>query len=143
MKTKHFLIALITLPAASLLPACSDPFPFDDGEVALEDVPGVEQAEEEEEEICGASEEWLPNTPAARGFRPLPHPAGECPFYRASWQQFLVATQPDADGNPDFLNWATVGSLFQGINDHLPGVRSECRPPTNGICIICDECASK
>jgi hypothetical protein len=84
----------------------------------LEDVPGVEQAEEEEEEICGASEEWLPNTPAARGFRPLPHPAGECPFYRASWQQFLVATQPDADGNPDFLNWATVGSLFQSVRDN-------------------------
>ena len=30
-------------------------------------------------------------------FKPLPHPASECPFYRGGWQNFLVATQPDAD----------------------------------------------
>ena len=29
-------------------------------------------------------------------FKPLPHPATECPFYRGGWQNFLVATQPDA-----------------------------------------------
>lgn len=93
-----------------LLAACSDPFSFDPtarGTAALQD-----GEEAEAEEICPSSEEWLPNTPPLDMFKPLPHPASECPFYRGSWQNFLVATQPDDEGRPDFLNWPTIDSLF-------------------------------
>ena len=88
--------------------ACSDPFSFDASATSA----GALQ-EAEEEEICASSEEWLPNTPPLALFKPLPHPAGECPFYRGSWQNFLVATQPDAEGNPNFLEWPTITTLFE------------------------------
>lgn len=108
--------AILVATCAALL-GCSDPFPFDDAAAASRglkppDAGAVAQQAPEEEEICPASNEWLPNTPAPDLFKPLPHPATECPFYRGSWQNFLVATQPDADGNPAFLTWATPDSLF-------------------------------
>src|SRR5262245_59757694 len=57
----------------------------------------------EPEEVCQASKESLPNTPPVDLFKPLPHPAGECPFYRGGLQTFLIATQPkDATGRPVF-----------------------------------------
>jgi hypothetical protein len=90
--------------AAGLLAvtACSDPFELDTVALAAE-----------EEEICAASEEWLPNTPALDRFKPLPHPAGECPFYRAGWQNFLIATQPDAQGSIALESYPTVDTLFE------------------------------
>jgi hypothetical protein len=94
-----------------LFPACADPFSFDTTAQGSSALQGG-GAEEEEEEICAASEEWLPNTPPLDLFKPLPHPATECPFYRGSWQNFLVATQPDGEGRPDFLSWATIDSMF-------------------------------
>ena len=39
-------------------------------------------------------------SPPVEMFKPVPHPAGECPFYRGGWQNFLVAMQPDATGKP-------------------------------------------
>jgi hypothetical protein len=95
------------LAGCLLLSACSDPFAFDS---TVQTTAGLQEGEEAE--ICSSSEEWLPSTPPLDLFKPLPHPAGECPFYRGSWQNFLVATQPDADGRPDFLNWATIDSMF-------------------------------
>ncbi len=68
-----------------------------------------------EPEVCPASEDWLPNTPPLEMFQPLPHPATECPFYRGGWQNFLVATQPDADGRPALLD----------LPDHRHGVHAE------------------
>ena len=82
--------------------ACSDPFGFE-----------ATPVEVEEEEICASSDEWLPNTPPLDQFNPLPHPSTECPFYRGSWQNFLVATQPDAAGRPAFLSYPTIDTLFQ------------------------------
>jgi hypothetical protein len=87
--------------------SCSDPFAFDD---SVSEVAALQEAEEEE--ICSSSEEWLPNTPPLDLFRPLPHPAGECPFYRGSWQNFLIATQPDGEGRPDFMSWPSIDTLF-------------------------------
>jgi hypothetical protein len=58
---------------------------------------------------------WFPVTPpmdANGGCRPLPHPAGECLFYQHSWHEFLIATQPDAQGRPAFLSWNTVENTF-------------------------------
>ncbi len=94
------------------LAACSDPFSFDPSSQTVAPLQGAGE-EEEEEEICSASEEWLPSTPPLEMFNPLPHPAGECPFYRGSQQNFLVATQPDASGRPDFLSWPTIDTMFE------------------------------
>ena len=58
---------------------------------------------------------WLPTTPAMEqggGCLPLPHPAGECQFYQQSWQEFMIATQPDASGRPAFLGWSTIENTF-------------------------------
>jgi hypothetical protein len=59
--------------------------------------------------------EWLPVTPAMEtggGCLPLPHPAGECQFYQQSWQEFMIATQPDDGGKPAFLSWNTIENTF-------------------------------
>jgi hypothetical protein len=78
---------------------CSDPFSFD--------------SESQGEEDCAASSEWLPNTPALDLFKPLPHPASECAFYRGGWQTFLIATQPDAAGKPALLSFPTIETVFK------------------------------
>jgi hypothetical protein len=93
----------------AVIASCSDPFGFDPTPV-----------EPEEEEVCASSDEWLPNTPPLDQFNPLPHPATECPFYRGSWQQFLVATQPDAQGRPAFLSYPTIETLFQPARPRGP-----------------------
>ena len=89
--------------------ACADPFAFDGSrhEVAVE-----------EEEICAASSEWLPRTPPIDLFKPLPHPATECPFYRGGWQNFLIATEPDALGQPALRGYPTVDDLFDSSKPH-------------------------
>jgi hypothetical protein len=46
-------------------------------------------------------------------FKPLPHPETECPFYRGGWQNFLIATQPDATGRPALLGYPTIDDVFQ------------------------------
>jgi hypothetical protein len=84
------------------LSACADPVKIDNNKV-----------EPEPEEICAASNEWLPDTPELEMFKPLPHPAGECPFYRGGWQNFLIATQPDADGVPAIRSYPTIDDIFE------------------------------
>jgi len=97
------LFSVGTLGLGAVL-SCSDPFSFDSTTRGSEALSGGVNGgeEEEEEEICPASEEWLPSTPPLSLFQPLPHPSGECPFYRGAWQNFLVATQPDAEGRPAY-----------------------------------------
>ena len=48
-------------------------------------------------------------------FEPLPHPAGECPFYRGGWQAFLVAMQPDASGTPAIVSYPTIDVVYPAI----------------------------
>jgi hypothetical protein len=58
---------------------------------------------------------WFPVTPPmdpGGGCLPLPHPAGECQFYQQSFQEFLIATQPDQTGKPAFLGWNTIENTF-------------------------------
>jgi hypothetical protein len=55
---------------------------------------------------------WLPSTPPVKGCRPAPHPATECLFYVFGWQNFLLATQPDVNGKPAFLDWNTIENTF-------------------------------
>jgi len=81
--------------------ACKDPTGFDTSPVPTQS-----------EEICAASDDWLPNTPPVEQFMPLPHPATECPFYRGGWQNFLAATQPDDAGRPALVGYPTIASVF-------------------------------
>ncbi len=82
--------------------ACHDPFEFN--------------PEPQGEDVCAASAEWLPNTPALDLFKPLPHPAPECAFYRGAWQNFLIAMQPDAGGKPAILSYPTIQTLFDSVH---------------------------
>jgi hypothetical protein len=69
---------------------------------------------------------WFPVTPPMQtggGCKPLPHPAGECLFYQLSWQEFLIATQPDATGKPAFLGWNTIDNTFgAGAGQPTPAI---------------------
>jgi hypothetical protein len=98
------LLRLLAIAAVGLtvFPSCEDPFGFEPS-----------SADPEPEEICPSSEEWLPNTPPLEMFNPLPHPATECPFYRGAWQNFLIATQPDASGRLALQGFPTIENLFQ------------------------------
>jgi hypothetical protein len=67
--------------------------------------------------LGGANEirNWLPVTPPIGKDLcfPQPHPADECPFYRPTVHQFMIATQPvDASGKPAFLTWNTIENTF-------------------------------
>jgi hypothetical protein len=105
MKPKRFSLLAILL---SSLAGCSDPFPFNTTPKG-----GADAEPPPEEEICESSANWLPNTPELDQFDPPPHPQGECPFYRGVWQNFLVATQPDAVGKPAIQSYPTIESMFQ------------------------------
>jgi hypothetical protein len=81
--------------------------------------PNFDPLEVEGEEICEASADWLPTTPELPQFLPVPHPAGECPFYRSGWQNFLVAMQPTgADGHPAMLDFPTIDTTFAHTKTH-------------------------
>jgi hypothetical protein len=74
---------------------------------------GGEEPPPPEEEICPASPGWFPVTPTLRQFKPPPHPATECDFYRGGMQTFLLATQPHPDtGEPNIKYLPTIDDLF-------------------------------
>ena len=94
----------------ALTASCKDPFKFD-----------ATKVEPAQEEICAASEEWLPDTPPVEQFKPLPHPDTECPFYRGAWQNFLIATQPDPmTDEPAIKAYPTIDDIFQSKTPHAP-----------------------
>ena len=104
-----------------LVLGCSDPFAFDPTSTQQSVAANEPGDGEEEEEICAASTEWLPVTPSElQAFKPLPHPAGECAFYRGVWQTFLVATQPDASGQPAILSFPNVDTMFTSALQKAP-----------------------
>jgi hypothetical protein len=76
-------------------------------------------------EDCPASADWFPasgGTPPVQMFVPAPHPDTECPFYRGAYQNFLVATQPQPNGDPAILRYATIDDAFVSAAPH--GVRN-------------------
>jgi len=114
------LVSLGALALTAVL-GCSDPFSFDSSTRTTEALSGTLNVEEpEEEEICPASEEWLPSTPPLSLFQPLAHPSGECPFYRGAWQNFLVATQPDSEGRPAFQFYPSIDTMFTSSKTKAP-----------------------
>ena len=110
----RFSLACFALSSLALVQmACNDPTK-----------PDFTPVEVEGEEICEASADWLPKTPELPQFLPVPHPAGECPFYRSGWQNFLVAMQPTgADGHPAMLDFPTIDTTFTHTKTH-PLMRS-------------------
>jgi hypothetical protein len=62
--------------------------------------------------VCLADPSWLPVTPSPTLGTPAPHPSSDCPFYQLSWQNFLVATQPDVQGEAAFRSYSTIDDLF-------------------------------
>jgi hypothetical protein len=71
-------------------------------------------------EDCPADKTWLPNTPPVRMFLPPPHPDTECPFYRGAYQNFLIATQPLANGDPAIVRYATLDDAFTHTSTPTP-----------------------
>jgi hypothetical protein len=56
--------------------------------------------------------QFLPTTAPVDGCTPLPHPGSDCPFYFFSWQNYMIATQPDAQGKSALLSWNTIENTF-------------------------------
>jgi hypothetical protein len=100
-------LALACALQAVALASCKDPFHFQPMQVV-----------QEEEEVCPSSDEWLPHTPPIQEFLPLPHPGSDCPFYRGAWQNFLLATEPDAGGEPALKAYPTVDDVFRSAVPH-------------------------
>jgi hypothetical protein len=67
---------------------------------------------------CVAPASWLPVTPAVTMATPAPHPDSECPFYEGAYQNFLVATQPGATGDPAILTYPTIDDAFISASPH-------------------------
>jgi hypothetical protein len=63
--------------------------------------------------FCAPDSRWLPLTSPPAMTVPPPHPSSECPFYQLSWQNFLLATQPNAQGESAFRSYPTIDDLFQ------------------------------
>jgi hypothetical protein len=60
---------------------------------------------------CDADPKWLPQTAQPDDKNPN-SPDVDCPFYQAAWQHFLFATQPGANGDPDFFSYKNITDLF-------------------------------
>ena len=110
----RFLMLAPCVLGASALAACSDPSNFDNNK--------VEPPTGEEEELCPAHGDWLPETPEFASdptsfFKPAPHPEGECPFYSLAVQNFLWATQPQKafDGTPRIKLLPTIDDIFEHL----------------------------
>jgi hypothetical protein len=55
---------------------------------------------------------WFPVTPTPAYAKPLPHPAPDCPFYQAAWQEFLHDTEADRAGVPAFVRFPSPEAVF-------------------------------
>jgi hypothetical protein len=108
---------VVALCGAGALPSCKDPTSFSAApRVAASSTAAAVVANED----CPISAEWFPTTPPVRMFLPTPHPDTECPFYRGAYQNFLVATQPDSQGRPALLDYATLDDAFVSVTPHAP-----------------------
>jgi hypothetical protein len=86
--------------------SCKDPTKINVASTNQPDPAGAEL------EDCPASANWLPTTPQLMLFKPNAHPVTECAFYRGGWQNFLIALQPDANGQPALLSYPTIDEVF-------------------------------
>jgi hypothetical protein len=107
--------AIVAVCGVAALASCKDPTPFS---AAPRVAPAASSTSLTASEDCPISAEWFPITPPVRMFVPTPHPDTECPFYRGAYQNFLVATQPDSQGQPALLHYATLDDAFVSATPH-------------------------
>jgi hypothetical protein len=98
---------------------CSDPTSFNTARVAADGGSGGGLNALDD---CPANPAWLPmdggSPPAVQMYEPLPHPATECPFYSGGFQNFLIATYPDSNGDPAIASYATIDDAFLSKTAH-------------------------
>ncbi len=97
---------------AALAAGCKDPVPPNTQPVTSSSGPTPITINED----CPAGDGWLPMdggaTPPPPMVTPPPHPDTECAFYRGAYQNFLIATAPLANGDPNLVNYATIDDAF-------------------------------
>ncbi|MDP9149428.1 MAG: hypothetical protein M3O36_05750 [Myxococcota bacterium] len=95
------------------LASCSDPTRFDNTPVGSD--AGVTQAVAPQGD-CPADPGWLPADggppPPVKMYPFATHPAPECPFYIGGFQNFLIAAQPLANGDPAIVTYPTIDDVF-------------------------------
>lgn len=112
-------LALVTCGSVALLASCKDPIPgFTAKPVSTQSATDSGPRSPAVNEDCPVGDDWFPVTAPVRMFVPAPHPDTECPFYRGAYQSFLVATQPDANGDPALVHYATIDDAFVSATPH-------------------------
>ena len=115
--------AVAVLCGAAGVASCKDPTPgFTARPVPPSQGDSSASSTQAINEDCPIGDNWFPTTAPVRMFVPSPHPDTECPFYRGAYQNFLVATQPDPNGDPAILHYATIDDAFTSATPH--GVRN-------------------
>jgi hypothetical protein len=109
------LLPLVIFAVVPALAGCKDPTPFTTAPAAASSAAPAAANED-----CPISAEWFPNTPPVRMFLPTPHPDTECPFYRGAYQNFLIAAQPGAQGQPALVAYPTLDDAFVSATPHAP-----------------------
>jgi hypothetical protein len=124
-------IAFIAAAFSGMMAACNDPTGFNlpgnagaggGGDGGPTDLSGSFN------ENCPADPSWIPGDggapPPVPMVEPAPHPDTECPFYRGAYQNFMIAAHPNANGDPDLVNYATLDDTFQSAFNSNPYVRN-------------------
>jgi hypothetical protein len=112
--------ALVVLCGVAGLASCKDPTPgFTSRPLASQGDDGSAASTAQSiNEDCPIGDDWFPNTPPVKMFLPSPHPDTECPFYRAAYQNYLLAMQPDANGDPAIVHYPTIDDAFISATPH-------------------------
>jgi len=121
-RTYGTLGAVLALAGAVALSSCKDPLPgFSAATQTQKPTPQATATVVNED--CPMGDDWFPTTAPVRMFTPLPHPDTECPFYRGAYQNYLVATQPDATIDDAFVSATAHGVRNTSSRAWLGAVR--------------------
>jgi hypothetical protein len=112
--------ALVGLFGVAVLASCKDPTPGFTSRAVSQPPPSVGNGSSAPQvnEDCPIGDDWFPTTAPVRMFVPAPHPDTECPFYRGVYQNYLVAMQPGANGDPAIVHYATLDDAFASATPH-------------------------
>jgi len=110
--------ALVGLIGVAVLASCKDPTPGFTSKPVAPSSQGDGSSAPTANEDCPIGDNWFPTTAPVRMFVPAPHPDTECPFYRGAYQNFLIAAQPDANGDPAIVHYPTIDDAFISATPH-------------------------